>query len=108
MELSGPSGGRRELRSAATTTTALISVVTTASAGGEDERVRRGGQAGLGPRGRVAKEERDEVEDWRSEIFWVSLLPEGAEARLRLLAPGGANSGKTQSTWDSGLEHQVC
>lgn len=55
--LSGPSGGRREPRSA--TTTALISVVTTASAGGEDERVRKGSRAGPGRRGRIAEEGRD-------------------------------------------------
>lgn len=76
------SGGRRELRAAA----ALISAVTTASAGGEDERVRKGSRAGLGRRGRVAKEGKRPGEDPAEGDFWVSVLTEGAEARLRLLA----------------------
>lgn len=84
MGWSGPSGGRRELRSA--TTTALISAVTTASAGGEDERVRRGSRAGLGRRGRIAKERRGEVKTWRREISGFLGVRRGAEARLRLLA----------------------
>lgn len=69
--LSGPSGGRGELRAA--TTTALIGVVTTASAGGEDERVRQGSGAGLaGGAARLRRRERLRAKTRRGRLLGFS------------------------------------